>query len=236
MSRATASAPALIRQHGETGPPGILAEWAQARQIPIEIHRTDLDPGADVDLAGRPFVASLGSKHSPNDTHVPAVAAELTVLERAVRTDIPVLGLCYGAQVLAAVLGGEVEAAPEAELGWHRIDSEDEAAIPAGPWLQWHYHRFTLPPGARERARNRRALQAFTYRRHLAVQFHPESTIEIVKGWARKDQPRLTELGIADGEQLAESGREHAEAARAAAFTLFDAFWRQSHPAERRAL
>ena len=179
---------------------------------------------------------TAAQKHSPNDTDVPAVTAELALLERAVRQDIPVLGLCYGAQALAAVLGGTVETAPEAELGWHAIDSDDLELVPSGPWLQWHYHRFTLPPGARERARNRRALQAFTYHRHLAVQFHPESTIEIVKGWARKDQPRLTELGIADGEQLAESGREHAEAARAAAFTLFDAFWRRSHSAERSAL
>ena len=84
-------------------------------------------------------------------------------------------------------------------------------------------------------ARSPRALQAFTHGRHLGVQFHPESTIEIVQEWARLDGERLSTLGIEDGEALVESGRRHAAAARAAAFRLFDAFWRRAYPSERRA-
>ena len=199
--------PALVRQHEDSAPPALLSEWAAERGIPLEVQRTDGPTIPDPDLTGRPFVVSLGSKYSPVDRDIPAVVAELELIKRAVAGDIPVLGLCYGAQVLAAVLGGEIQAAPEPELGWHRISSQVPAEIPDGPWLQWHYQRFTLPPGADELARSPRALQAFAHGRHLAVQFHPEATVEIVQSWARMDTEHLAELGISDGEALAAADR-----------------------------
>jgi GMP synthase-like glutamine amidotransferase len=218
---------ALILQHGEWGPPAVLAEWAAARGIPADVHRTDLN-GDRPALDGQPFVASLGSNRSPAEADAPAVREELAYIAGAVERDIPVLGLCYGGQILAAVLGGRVERAPEPELGWHAVQSAAPDLVPAGPWLQWHYDRFTVPPGAEELARSPRAVQAFRYGPHLGVQFHPESTIEIVQGWARLDQERLAQHGIEDGEALVETGRRFAAAARAAAFTLFDAFWERA--------
>jgi GMP synthase-like glutamine amidotransferase len=225
---------ALILQHGDWGPPALLADWAQARGIPFDVYRVD-HGGPWPELDGQLFVASLGSNYSPADAHVRDVAQELEFIAAVVAHGIPVLGLCYGAQVLAVVLGGSVEAAPEPELGWHTIDSDAPELVAAGPWLQWHYHRFTLPPGARELARSARALQAFSSGPHFAVQFHPESTIEIVQGWARLDGERLQALGIEDGEALAGDGAHLAAAARADAFALFDAFWQRARPPERRA-
>jgi hypothetical protein len=62
-----------------------------------------------------------------------------------------------------------------------------------------------------------------------------DSTIEIVRGWARADGERLRALGIEDGAALLERGRRHADAAVTAAFHLFDAFWRRARSATRRA-
>lgn len=222
------SAPAVFLQHGDDCPPGLLADWARERGIAFVVHRVDLDPDGLPEPDGRPFIASLGSDRSPNDGELPEVAVELDLLTRAVERRIPVLGLCYGAQALAAVLGGSVERAPEPELGWHRLESHALDFIGEGPWLQWHYDRFTPPPGARVLARSARAVQAFVHGPHLGLQFHPESTVEIVTNWARSDARRLVELGIEDGERLAEAGREQVHAARAAAFGLFDAFWRRA--------
>ena len=101
------------------------------------------------------------------------------------------LGLCFGGEVLSAVLGGRVERAPAPELGWREIETDDPVAIPAGPWLEWHYERFTTPPGAIEVARTADAVQAFRLGPHLGVQFHPESTVEIVAGWADMDTENL---------------------------------------------
>jgi GMP synthase-like glutamine amidotransferase len=104
------------------------------------------------------------------------------------------------------------------------IESDDEELVPAGPWLEWHFDRFTVPDGATVIARNEHSTQAFVHGPHLGTQFHPESTIEIVAGWARNDAERLRSLGIDDGESRLEVSEERKRAARDAAFQLFDAF------------
>src|SRR4051812_49863561 len=133
------------------------------------------------------------------DTHVPAVAAEHDLLGRALAHDVPVLGLCYGGQVLAAVLGARVGPAPVPELGWRAIETDEPDRVPAGPWLEWHFERFETPPGATELARTPDASQAFRVGPHLGVQFHPEATVEIVEGWARADGVEAAAAGLAAG-------------------------------------
>jgi GMP synthase-like glutamine amidotransferase len=165
---------------------------------------------------------------------VPVVAATIALIAHAVEADVPVLGLCYGGQVLSDVLGGVVEPAPEAELGWHMVQSDDPDKVPEGPWLEWHYQRFTLPAGADELARSAVGVQAFTSGPHLGTQFHPESTIEIVKHWASSDRERLISLGVTDADERLEAGRGQADTARANAFQLFDVFWERAQRAERR--
>lgn len=226
--QALGAQPALILQHGDWGPPGLLADWLRQRAIPFEIHKTWLDkPWPEVE--GRAFVASLGSPHSPADAdREPTVAAELELLGRAIELGTPVLGLCFGGQMLAAALGGGVEEAARPEVGWHKVETTVPHEIPAGPWLQWHYHRFTVPPGAELLASSATGPQAFRHGRHLGVQFHPESTIEIVRDWAVTDQERLDRLGLGDGERLLDAGNGHAAGAVRAAFQLFDAFWQRA--------
>jgi GMP synthase-like glutamine amidotransferase len=214
---------ALILQHGDWGPPGLLAEWLDERGIGYDLHRTYVgepmpDPG------GYAFVASLGSNRSPRDTDDPAVAAELVFLREAIEQDVPILGLCFGGQALAAALGGHVEAAPTPELGWTEIETDDPALVPPGPWLEWHFERFHTPPGATEIARTGAATQAFRHGRHLGVQFHPEATVEIVAGWAASDRERIAALGHIDASPLIAASPEKREAARAAAFAMFDGF------------
>lgn len=215
--------PVLIRQHGEISPPDLLLTWLRERSIPYVVQRTWLGETTE-EPREYLFIASLGSRFNPRDRDEPLVADELRLIEQAVELDVPVLGLCFGGQVLAAVLGAEVEPSPEPELGWYTVETDDPELVGPGPWLEWHYERFGVPAGATELARTRVASQAFTYGPHLAVQFHPESTVETVAAWARKDAPRLASLGIEDGVALLEGPAEQQEAAAKAAFKLFDAF------------
>jgi GMP synthase-like glutamine amidotransferase len=212
----------LVRQHGESGPPALLGEWLEARGLAYVVSdsRTDHAPDPrDFDA-----VASLGCRYSPADLDVPQVQAEIELIERAVAHDVPVLGLCFGGQVLAHVLGGRIEAAPTPEFGWREIETDEPDAIPAGPWLVWHYQRFTVPPGATEIARTEYATHAFRHGRHLGLQFHPESTTDVVEGWARKDAEKLETVGVTNGLALIEASAEQQDAAKQAAFRLFDAF------------
>lgn len=108
---------------------------------------------------------------------------ELKWIRDAIESDIPVLGICFGGQLMARALGGSVARGPRPELGWHFIHSKEPNLISIGPWFQFHYDRWQLPPGAKELAVSPIASQAFSYRKSLAVQFHPELDREVLEGW-----------------------------------------------------
>jgi GMP synthase-like glutamine amidotransferase len=226
--------PVLVRQHEEMTPPGLLVEWLEERGIPYEVHHSYRGEAVP-DPSDYSFVASLGSPHGPNDKHEPSVVDELELIGNAVEKNVPVLGLCFGGEVLSEVLGGRVELAPVPELGWREIETDDPGAIPAGPWLEWHYERFTTPPGAVEVARTNDAAQAFRIGPHLGVQFHPESTVEIVANWVDMDTENLDGLGIEDGRALLDVEPGIEEAAREDAFRLFDAFLERARESGKRA-
>ena len=148
-------------------------------------------------LDGIDVIVSLGSGWSTYWEEVAdAVRAEQHLLRDACTASIPVLGICFGAQQLATALGGTVSRAPQAEIGWHEVRAVAEsltsqfesirrgALACSGSWMQWHYDRFTVPPGATLLAESPVGAQAFVIGRALGVQFHPEATESIVREWS----------------------------------------------------
>lgn len=214
--------PGLVLQHGDLGPPGVFGDWLRERRVAAEVHHAWRDPLPD-DPSAYAFVASLGSEHSAAAAEPAWVAAEVALLRRAVEADVPVLGLCFGGQALAVALGGEVGPADAPEVGWLPVESADPDLVPAGPWLMFHWEVFRPPPGVQEIARTDVAAQAFRVGPHLATQFHPEATPEIVDGWAHAE-PRLAALGITPEALLAEGERAGPRAADQGR-RLFDAWW-----------
>jgi GMP synthase-like glutamine amidotransferase len=219
--------PGLILQHGPTGPPGVLADWLRARGRAFVVHRSWEEP-LPAEPSAFAFVASLGSEHSPAGGGPPWVAQEIAFLRGAVERDVPVLGLCFGGQALAAALGAEVAPAARGEVGWLTVQSDDDDIVPCGPWLQFHWYVFGVPAGATELARSATGPAAFAAGPHLGVQFHPEATPEIVDGWAQADRGRLAELGTTPEALLAE-GRAAHERSVEQAHRLFDAWWARLH-------
>ena len=150
--------------------------------------------------------------------------AEVDWLGEAVRGGMPVLGICFGGQLVARALGGSVAPAPKGEIGWTAIWSDDPTLVGPGPWFQFHFDRWTLPPGAVEIARNPVASQAFTIQRTLAVQFHPELDAAGLKGWLDWGGDRkVVEDGQDPAIMLAQTEAEQA-VARERTFALVDAF------------
>ena len=143
------------------------------------------DPGVDVtfpDPTAYDAVMLLGAPWSTYDAAVASwVDPEVEMLRSADRAGVPVLGICFGGQMLATAHGGHVHRTRVPEIGWHLVHG-DEYGLD-GAWFQWHYDRWVIPPSAVEVARTAAASQAFVLRRNLALQFHPEVDAASIKGW-----------------------------------------------------
>jgi GMP synthase-like glutamine amidotransferase len=112
---------------------------------------------------------------------------ELAWIKNAVLSNKPVLGICFGGQLIARALGGSVARSPKPEIGWTYIHSDDHSMVSNGPWFQFHYDRWSLPEGMgiKEIARNPVSSQAYVVNKTLGLQFHPELDSTALAGWLK---------------------------------------------------
>jgi GMP synthase-like glutamine amidotransferase len=170
-------------------------------------------------------VAFFGAAWAVYDSaKIPWISDEIDYARSLISLGVPALGLCFGGQMLAAALGGIVSRAPIAEIGWISVASDQPALIDSGPWLSWHFDRFTLPAQVPAAARTALATQAFAHGRVLGLQFHPEVTDQVLESWIAADGPaQLMERGI-DATALVEQARSLADGAAARAHELVRRF------------
>jgi len=173
-------------------------------------------------------VVFFGAIWSVYDTAtIPWVSDEIEYARSLISLGVPTLGICFGGQLLAAAVGGQVERAPIPEIGWLSVASDTSAEpglIDAGPWLSWHFDRFTVPAHVPVVARTALASQAFVSGRTLGLQFHPEVTDAVLEAWLSSDDAtRLAESGV-DAQALIEQSRTLADGAAARAHGLVRRF------------
>ena len=156
--------------------------------------------------SGYDFVISMGGPMNVDETgRYPFLAEERAFIARAVHKEIPVLGICLGAQMIAKSLGARVYAGAQKEIGWHPIRFTKEAK--SDPVLggfsaskpvvfHWHGDTFDLPTGATLLASSGLFNhQAFRFGRNVyAFQFHIEVTPEMIAEWAIKGEAELNSL------------------------------------------
>ena len=149
---------------------------------------------------------------------------ELDHVRKAHDAGVPIMGICFGGQLMARALGGRVERAERAEVGWLTIESTS-AHLPSGPWFQYHWDRWHTPAIGTEIARTSVGPQAFIAGRTLALQFHPEINLEILDLWLAMDGgcAEVESVGI-DPEALREETRRVQEQARVRTHALVDYF------------
>ena len=178
---------AVILQHHPIEGPGSLAPWlavhAASTQIVHLYAGEDCPPPESVDL-----LLILGGPMSVNDEgEFPWLRAEKAFIRQGIDRHRPVLGICLGSQLIASVLGAQVRANPEKEIGWLPIEGIANAgapiSLPTTTVFHWHGDTFDLPAGATLLARSAAcAHQAFLYKENvLALQFHLETTPELAK-------------------------------------------------------
>jgi GMP synthase-like glutamine amidotransferase len=213
---------ALIVEHERATPGGLVYDWLDDYDVQVEELRIDVEE-REVDPTEFDLIVPLGSEFAAYDDRVPWIEREKRLLERAAAADVPVLGICFGGQLLARVLGGTCFRAEGSEIGWLPVRTHDPELVPEGPWFQWHFDTFTAPEGATILAETDLGPQAFVIGRSLGVQFHPEVTPAIMEDWVRVYRHELDGDGV-DPDRLLQETYDRADSSRASSRRLLDTY------------
>lgn len=200
---------AVVLQHTPTEGPGRIASLCAEQGLTVSCRQVFAGDPVPGDLADDELLVVMGGPMGVGDAGDPRhgfLAREIDLLSRLVANDRPVLGICLGAQLLAA--GGGARVYPNLrpdrfgnrrvvrEVGWGPVDFlgvEGEAALaglrPQEMMLHWHGDTFDLPPGALRLASTPSCPnQAFRLgTRQFALQFHCELDADTVTTWAVED-------------------------------------------------
>ena len=177
--------------HQDDAPPGTFGDVVAEHGHDLDIasfvagDRPDGDYGA-VMIFG-------GSMQVDQDDRHPWLEDERALVRALIEREVPALGVCLGAQLIAQTAGAKVGPAVVPEVGWHPVEltpeGGDDPVLGGSPprfaAYQGHSYGFALPPGAEALAHgNGDALQAYRVGNSCwGIQFHPEVTWEIVQPW-----------------------------------------------------
>lgn len=211
----------------------MIGEWLQSqgwRQEYTRFFQGDALP----DVHAVDAVVAMGGPMSVHDeARLPWLRQEKAFLLECMQGGVPVLGVCLGAQLMAAALGAEVGPSPDREIGWHAVQTEGGARATAlgftEPFtaLHWHGEMFDVPPGGERLASSAGCPnQAFVWgERALGLQFHleatPESVAEMVTHLADYETPGRWVQGA---DALVAGAQKHANESNVLMRRLLDAW------------
>lgn len=213
-----------------------------AKKILLILHQARSDPGRvgealrtlgyqldmRIPAIGHPLPKDVNEHHaalvfggpmSANDDHEEFIRDETAYVERVLKAELPYLGICLGAQIMARTFGADVKRHPEGimEIGYHPI----KPAPLSSPYFekelkvyQWHKEGFDLPTDCDLLATGSVfPNQAFRYSSNaFGIQFHPEVTEAMSRKWLTKASHMLVEPGAQPAEeQLADRHRHDAD-------------------------
>lgn len=205
-------------QHVPFEGPGAIAAEAARRGTALEI--CHLYAGAALpDPLSLGGLVVMGGPMGVSDTAAhPWLAEELRLIGAAHAAGVPLLGVCLGAQLLAAALGARVYPGPTPEIGPGTVALSDagrrdpvlgatgQVALPV---VHWHGETFDLPSGATHlAASDLYPNQAFRADAHAyGLQFHVEVDEVLAEGW-REHLPADVEIGEHERSAVEAAGRQ----------------------------
>lgn len=157
-----------------------------------------------VDIEEPDLVIALGASAGVYETaRHPFISPEIALLQDRLHARLPTIGVCFGAQLIAAALGERVHPGPTREVGFREIVLTDAGAasplrhLAGTPMMQWHGDTFDLPRGATLLASSTAyPVEAFAIGDWLlGVQFHPELTPEMTADWLEGDAQYAADAG-----------------------------------------
>ncbi|HOI17869.1 MAG TPA: type 1 glutamine amidotransferase [Geobacteraceae bacterium] len=164
---------------------GSMTSWLSARDAGVTYSRF-YESAFLPDPESLDLIIAMGGPMSVNDeASFPWLAKEKQFVRDAIQRGLPVIGICFGAQLIASALGARVYPNSEKEIGWLEIEAipgtNNEYRFPEKiSVFHWHGETFDLPVGATRLAKSAAcANQAFQVgERVIGLQFHLETTPE----------------------------------------------------------
>jgi GMP synthase (glutamine-hydrolysing) len=201
----------LVFQHSAREPLGVFDPMLRRAGFRIRYVNFSRQPDVKPDVSRYNGLVVLGGPMNVDQAErFPHLTTEIAAIQQALALGIPVLGICLGAQLLAAALGASVKPNTVREIGWYRLHPTSAAGgDPLCRHLdgqqhvfQWHAYTFDLPPGAVHLASTHTCPnQAFRFGdRAYGLQFHLEADQNLIQRWLHVPEYR---------EEAASAGPEH---------------------------
>lgn len=228
----------LVFQHVAFEILGTLNPLLKKSGFRIRYVNFEREPDAQPKTEGYDGIIVLGGPMSVYDVAgYPHLETEMAILRDAIDREIPILGVCLGAQLIARTLGADVVPNHEKEIGWYDVSLRDAAQ--ADPLFshfrdvekifQWHGDTFEIPDGAVALASTEGCSnQAFRFGDSVyAFQFHMEVDEPLIERWLC--EPVFLEeirrsCGKFDPERIRAETRENIRSLKRLAAQTFAAF------------
>ena len=206
-----------VLQHHPAENLGTIADALEGAALAWQYIRVNDGQPVPADMKGAGGLIVMGGPMSVYQTdRYPWLRDEMKLIEDAMKLNLPVLGVCLGAQILAAALGAKVERNPNGkEIGWYPIELQDSAkedrlmrGLPATITpFHWHGDIFELPPGAVSLASSEKTpCQAFRQGDNAyGFQFHFEVTLDGVGAMASAFSKELVREKIPAEQMVAQT-------------------------------
>ena len=186
----------LIILHQSTSTPGRIGRLLENRGYKLDIRRPALGDQLPQSLKGKfDGAVMFGGPMSANDDE-DFIKYEKDWIQIPLKEDIPFVGICLGAQLLACSLGGSIKIKDHVEIGYYPIVPTEygEKLLKWPPFVhQWHREWMQPPKTANILATGKEDdAQAFRYQENaFGIQFHSELTLAMINRWLVKAEHRL---------------------------------------------
>jgi GMP synthase (glutamine-hydrolysing) len=208
-----------VLQHIQCEPPGIIANALEYAGITAKCVRTFNGEQVPREMGVASGLIVMGGPMGVYDQdRYPFLRDEMRLIDQALREEKPLLGICLGSQLLAAVLGAEVKKGNKKEIGWYPVTPAETTEHDRlwkdvrGPFVAYHWHGdvFDLPYGASLLASSRLSeCQAYRYgRTAYGFLFHMEVTDRIINDMLSTFTDELHEEAI-NPDEILRASREH---------------------------
>ncbi|WP_262692500.1 glutamine amidotransferase-related protein [Kordiimonas aestuarii] len=155
-----------------------------------------------------------GTMNAESEQH-PELKMECRLIEKLLKAGVPTIGVCLGGQLISKVLGRIVEPHPEGaiEIGFQKIyPTSHSHPLFSKPMFvyQWHRDDMKLPDGAKWLAHSDLfPIQAYEFGKALALQFHPDATLQTIRAWCELGKETLSKTGAQSAEFQCDFAVQH---------------------------